>query len=216
MIATQELVERVLVLLNEPCVEPSITLLSEDTRALSDTVRGLLPDAVLFVQNNKVSGVLNPKVYAVPAASMTNNGDGSGAILLPDDFVNLVELRLDGWERSCRVLQAEGSPVAMAQSNRYTRGGCCKPVCVEGVNNMGKRVVNYYSLPAEKEPVVLRFVYEAAFDPEAGLSCDPENTLVKAVVYECAALLYNVFERRDAGNAFMALAISWCKNGKTD
>jgi hypothetical protein len=104
--------------------------------------------------------------------------------------------------------------VALAQSNKYTRGGCCKPVCVEGVDAQGKREARYYSLPAGREPVVENFVYEAAFNASEGLLCEPENPLVWAVVYQCAGLLYNVFERREAANAFMALAASWCENGK--
>ncbi len=216
MITTQELVDKVLMLLNEPGVEPSITLLSEDTCALSDTVQQLLPDAVLFVQNNKAFGALNPKACSVAPSQITEHGDGSGVIELPDDFVALVELHLDGWERSCTFLQPQGSALALAQGNKYTRAGRCKPVCVDGVNAQGKRVVNYYSLPVDKNVVVDKFVYEAVFNPQEGLSCEQGNPLVWAVVYQCAGLVYNVFERRDSANAFMALAVAWCKNGKIE
>ncbi len=216
MIAAEGLVEKVLLLINEPCDDSAITLLSEETRALPDTVRQLLPDAVLFVQNNKVGGVLNPKLYNVQSSAITDNGDGSGAIVLPADFIDLVELSLEGWERPCTVLQSPGSPVAVAQGNRYTRAGCCRPVCVDGVDGLGHRVLRYYSLPAGQRPIVQRFVYEAAFNASDGLSCEPGNPLVQAVVYQCAALLYNVFERAEVASAFMALAVSWCKNGKIE
>ena len=216
MIATQKLIEQVLMLVNEPIPEINTTLLSEDTRHLSVTIHDLLGDAVLFVQNNKVYGAINPKVYDVPQIAITDNGDGSGAIVVPADFVNLVELQLDGWARSCTRLEPSASPLALAQGNIYTRGGCCKPVCVDGVNNAGERVIDYYSLPKEKTPAVKKFIYEAVFEPQAGLSCAEGNPLVPAVAYQCTSLLYNVFDRRDAAEAFMTLALSCCRNGNKE
>ncbi len=216
MIATQKLIEKVAFLVNEPGNDASLTLLSDDTRSLFETIGELIPDAVLFVQNNKQYGVLNPKECDAATCSLTDNGDGSVTVSLPEDFINLIELRLDGWKRPCTKLEPATSPVALAQSNIYTRGGSCKPVCVEGVDGEGNRVANCYSLPAGKAPVIKSFVYEALFVPQAGLQCSDGNPLVWAVVYQCAALLYNVFEKRDAANAFMTLAVSWCKNNKME
>ncbi|MBQ8271075.1 MAG: hypothetical protein IJZ22_07745 [Bacteroidaceae bacterium] len=216
MITTQKLVEKVAFLVNEPDNDSAITLLSEDTRSLFDTIGELLPDAVLFVQHNKQGGVLNPKECDAAACTVTDNGDGSVTVSLPDDFINLIEFRLDGWARPCTRLEPTTSPVALAQSNIYTRGGSCKPVCVESVDGQGGRAMNCYSLPAGKGPVIKSFVYEALFVPQTGLSCAEGSPLVWAVVYQCAALLYNVFEKRDAANAFMALAVSFCKNNKIE
>lgn len=216
MITTQELIDKVAFLVNEPGNDSAITLLSEDTRSLSDTIYELLPDAVMSVQNSKHSGTLNPKIYTVGEGSVTDNGDGSVTVVLPNDFVNLIELRFKGWERPCTTVEPPASPLAHAQSNVHTRGGCCKPVCVEGVNNAGARVVNCYSLPTGVAPAMESFVYEALFDPREGLSCPQWGPLVWAVVYQCAALLYNVFEKYNAANSFMAIAASWCKNGKTE
>lgn len=210
MIPAYVLAEKVRMLINEPNEDAVLSALSEDTRKLSDTINLLLCDAVLFVQQNKVSGVLNPAVYAPGSSSIKNNGDGTGEIILPADFVSLIQLHINGWERPCtRVLDAN-SPVAMAQSNKNTRAGVCKPVCVASVNSKGQPVVCYYSLPIATTPVVKSFVYEALFDADKGLNSELSNPLVQAVVYQCAGLLYNVFERRDSANAFMSLAMSLC------
>lgn len=216
MITTQELIDKVAFLVNEPGNDSAITLLSEDTRSLSDTIYELLPDAVMSVQNSKHCGVLNPKIHTATDSEITDNGEGCVTVVLPNDFVSLIELRFKGWARPCTTVEPPASPLALAQSNANTRGGCCKPVCVEGVNSAGLRVVNCYSLPPGVAPVVENFVYEALFDPQAGLSCRQWGPLVWAVVYQCAALLYNVFEKYDAANSFMAIAASWCKNGKTE
>ena len=58
------------------------------------------------------------------------------------------------------------------------------------------------------------FVYEAAFDENKGLNSELSNPLVQAVLYQCVALLYNMFERRDSANAFMSLAMSLCNKEK--
>lgn len=210
MITTEYLTDKVRVLVNEPADESGIFLLSEETRRLDDTIAALLGDAVSFVQQNKVSGMLNPMAFQPDTSAVVDNGDGTGYIVLPEDFVALAELKMEGWERSCTFMYPPLSSVAEAQSNANTRGGCCKPVCVEGLDAVGNRVACYYSLPADTKPVVKKFVYEAVFDPEKGLATNSANPLLWAVVYRCTGLLYNVFERRDAADVFMTLARSWC------
>lgn len=216
MIPSSLLVEKVRLLINEPDEEPALSLLSEDTRKLGDTVRVLLHDAVLFVQHHKTYGVLNPAVYEPATDAIKSNNDGVIEILLPADFISLLHLQLDGWERPCTVLCPSDSILALAQSNINTRAGVCRPVCVEGVNNSGKPIARCYSLPIDVHPLVKSFVYEARYDEEKGLNCEPSNPLLQAVVYQCVALLYNMFERRDSANAFMSLAMSWCNKNKKE
>ena len=214
MTPTSYLVEKVRLLINEPEEELSLTALSEDTRRLGDTITRLLHDAVFFIQHHKTYGALNPAVYA--PATVKNYGDGTGEILLPADFVSLLHLQMTGWHRPCTQLLPADSPLALAQSNVNTRAGVCKPVCVEGVNAAGKPVARYYSLPLDTQPVVESFVYEAVFDEKKGLNSEPSNPLVQAVLYQCVALLYNVFEKRDTANAFMSLAMAWCNKGRKE
>ncbi len=216
MIPTSALVEKVRLLINEPDDDVALTALSEDTRKLGDTIKLLLHDAIFFVQHNKSYGALNPAVYEPTAPDIKENGDGTGEILLPSDFVSLLQFRLEGWERPCTLLYPADSVMAIAQKNTHTRAGVCKPVCIEGVNSDAKPVLCYYSLPVANEPVVRSFVYEALYDEEKGLNSAPSNPLVQAVVYQCVALLYNMFERRESANAFMSLAQLWCNKGKTE
>ncbi len=216
MIPASALVDKVRLLINEPDEDVTLAALSEDTRKLGDTIRVLLHDAIFFVQHNKSYGALNPAVYEPAAMDIKDNGDGTGEVALPRDYVSLLQFQLEGWERPCMLLYPADSAMAMAQKNPHTRAGVCKPVCVEGVNSDAIPVLCYYSLPASKEPVVRSFVYEALYDEEKGLNCAPSNPLVQAVVYQCVALLYNMFERRESANAFMSLAQIWCNKGKTE
>ncbi len=216
MIPISALIEKVRLLVNEPDSDVALSALSEDTRRLDDTIKVLLHDAVAFVQHNKASGALNPAVYEPSADDIKNNGDGTGEILLPSDFASLLLLQMEGWERPCTIIYPAETPVAQAQRNIHTRAGSCKPVCVECLNEYGNRVVCYYSLPSAAEPVVKSFLYEAILDEDRGLNCDAGNPLLQAVAYQCVALLYNMFERRDSANAFMSLALSWCNKGRKE
>lgn len=216
MIPLSYLVDKVLVLVNE--INPQLPLfeVGEYPRSIKDTISELMSDAVFFVQQNKSYGMLNAGVYNPEPSHVTDNGDGTGSIVLPDDFVSLVKLQMEGWERPCVVTYPSLSPVAVAQHNINTRAGVSKPVCVEDVDSKGRPVLVYYSLPDGSLPVVKVFVYEKEFNPQEGLSTSFNNPLLWAVVYQCAGLLYNVFERRESASAFMALAQSWCKKAEKE
>lgn len=212
MIATDELVRRVRRLINEAEADTGLSLISEDTRSIDSHILRLLPQAVALAQKNKRCGVgaVNPGSIAPADVSVADNGDGSGTLLLPTDFVSLVSLQLVGWRRPCCELFAEGSGEALAQCNVHTRAGLCRPVGIEGVNAAGERVAVLYPLP--EGAAVKHFVYEAAFDVEKGLGGD--EAIADAVAYYCAALLYSVFERNDQAGNFLSLATALC-NGKS-
>ena len=132
MIATDELVRRVRRLVNEAEEDASLSLVSEDTRSIDTHILRLLPQAVALAQRNKGKGVgcVNPRSVSPQDVVIADNGDGGGALSLPADFVSLVSLQLNGWRRPCTVLHASGSAEALAQGNRYTRAGMCRPVCL--------------------------------------------------------------------------------------
>ena len=208
MISHTELMAKVRLLLNEDG-DASVTLLSDDTRNIDDCIESLLPDAVLFVQMNSRIGGVNPKGARMENKEITVTDEGCGYFKLPTDFVRLLHLKMTGWERPCNTIYSPDSAVAMAQKSKYTRAGWSKPVCVDGVDRQGARVLFFYSLPPNVTPQVEEFVYDAAYLPTDGLRCD-NNRLIEAVAYQCAALLYNIFERRDNASAFFSMAAALC------
>ena len=209
MITNDELRLKVRQIINEMYDDSAVTLLSDDTRSIDEHIAALLPDAVLWIQRNKGWGSLNPR-NAIDA-KIKDNGDGTGEIVLPEDFVKLISLKMEGWQRPCLQMFPSESAVAAAQHNHYTRAGHCRPVCVESYNGDGRVVLSYYSLPKESEPHITELLYEARYNPDEGLSgCD--IALHKAVAYQCAAMLFNVFERRDCANSLMAIASAYCNN----
>lgn len=212
MISGLNLKNRVRVLLNEERSDPNITLLSDNTRNIDSYIDALLPEAVLFVQMNSRIGGVNPKSVSIADNEITAAEDGSGYFKLPTDFVRLLSLTMNGWERPCTKLYPQDSAVAMAQRNRYTRAGWSKPVCVEGVDD-GSRVLCFYSLPANVAPSLGSFVYDAEYNANDGLSCD-NRLLIEAVAYQCAALVYNVFEKRDSASTMLSFAAALCNGNE--
>ena len=206
-----ELVKKVKLVINEAGDESGVSLLSADTRSLDETIAELLPRAVIFVQKNKGSaaGRVNTKAAVPSDLTITADGDGGGMLVLPTDFVALVSFQLAGWQSPVYRLCAHDSREAAWQHCRYTRAGCCRPVCVETFTQGGERCAQLFPLPSGEAARPLHFVYEATFDTADGLR-GYDSWMVDAVVYQCASLLYTMFERYDAANSMLALALAAC------
>lgn len=206
-----ELVKKVKLVINEAGDDSDVSLLSADTRSLDETIMELLPRAVTFVQKNKGAGAgrVNTKAATLAGLTITADGEGSGTLLLPLDFVALVSLQLAGWQSPVYKLCAHDSREAAWQRNVFTRAGCCKPVCVEAFTQGGERCAQLFPLPSGNAGMPVHFVYEAAFNADNGLG-GYDEWMADAVVYQCASLLYNMFERYDAANSMQGLALAAC------
>ena len=206
MIATADIIGRVRRLLNEAEADEQLSLLSQDTRSIDAHILALLPQAVAMTQSSKGGGCgcVNAKSLDVATAKMVMCDDGGAMLSLPADFVSAVSLQLKGWRRPCTRLLPTGSAEALAQCTGKVLAGTCRPLAVEGVGVDGSRVAFLYPVLGE-DPALVHFLYEAEFNADEGLlGCSAQ--LADAVAYNCAALLYNVFERPDAANMFMSIA----------
>lgn len=208
MIAESVLVDKVRTLLNEAGGESGVSLITDDTLLLDKYITELLPEAVLFVQMNRTRGVLNGKNFANGEVSVT--GEGKGVIVLPEDYVRLVSLKLDVWKKPCFVTSQIDSPAENAQHNKYTQAGKYSPVCVE-VPTDDAMQLNVYPVTAGTTPEVEYLIYEARYDGSKGLTTK-NDFLIQAVAYQCAGLVCNVFEKYNAANSFLGLAAALCNN----
>lgn len=211
MITENSLKDKVFTLLNESDnTNTQISLITDDTLTLEKYIRSLLPDAVLFVQMNKSKGVLNSK--NISNCEIKIASDGKGIVILPDDYIRLVSMKLDIWKNECCGSFVVGSVMDNIQTNKYMRAGICTPVCIEGVSSSNERILIVYPV-SDTLPVVETFVYEARYNESEGITGGSES-LVKAVAYECAALLCNVFEKIETANMFHSLAIALCGSNR--
>lgn len=209
MITTADLIKKVRCVINEPYEDAEVSLLTGKVRSFDDVIKELLSQAVALVQRSKgpKGGYVNVKRLTSLTGLLMEYGDGTGYMCLPDDYVELVCCKLDKWKRPCTVVQPARSPEADRQYNAVTRSGCQRPVCVEGIMSAGSRTIEFFPLPGGAK--VEDFFYEAKFDVNEGLNrCD--KYMIDAVVYACASLLYNMFERYDAAKSFMSFAMAFC------
>lgn len=206
-----ELIKQVRIVVNETGNDDDVSLLSVDTRSLDENIKSLLPKAVSFVQHNKAIASKRVNVKTVLPVSLTPQVDSSGGayIAFPPDFAALYAVKLDGWEVPVDTILPLGSNEAKWQFCKYTRAGCCKPVCVESARPLGNGGMLLFPLPGGENPSLSMFLYEAVYNPDEQLYGTDEDMVI-AIVYECAALLYTMFERYDAANSCHALAMAAC------
>lgn len=208
MITTADFIKKVRCLINEAESDVSFSNIAGDPCSFDDTIAELLPQAVAAVQNIKPAGKrVNTRCMQVADAVVVDNGDGTGYMVLPDDFVSLSQLQMSGWERACSTMYAADSIEAAWQGNSNTRAGCSRPVCVSGVTPDGKRAVMLYPFPEGE--TLTKFLYEAAYNRDYGLDGYDES-MAEAVAYMCASLLYKVFERYDASANASSAAVLLC------
>ena len=210
MATEAEITEKTKAIMNEAGEDTNEGLLDEDTVRIDEYIRKCIPDAVSLVIQNSTGRCVNPR-YASGSSSVSN-GDGSGYIVVPDDYVRLVAFRMKGWKRTVAIPFMYGTPEAAMQSNRYTRGGKCKPACVEGRSASGRKTIEYYSIGKNETPQVDMFVYEASYDSMEGLPVSTSDPLFAAVCYMTASLVYAIFENQATSKEMQVIAINILNN----
>ncbi len=110
---------------------------------------------------NESIGILPDKYlsYLEIPGDIVSMQDGSGYIILPDDFTERICFKMGGWRRTVRRAIWEDSPLYSLQKSKATRGGVNRPVCAI-VRKGDGHVLEYYSLPAfVRNPVVEEKMY---------------------------------------------------------
>lgn len=64
------------------------------------------------------------------SVTVTDHGDGSVGVLLPDECGRIVSVRMEGWQRSARILDDSDGAEARLQSCRYVSGKGMDPAGV--------------------------------------------------------------------------------------
>lgn len=80
--------------------------------------------------------------------------NGVGNAELPTDFLRLVSVKVESWERKVTELISVTNPLYLLQQNPYTRGGYSKPIAAI-VNGEGKKRIELYSVSDEDECALL-------------------------------------------------------------
>lgn len=203
MISTKNLINKVRRLINETEDDAGVSLIDDAVRSIDDMIIELLPQAVTMVQKQCRGRFVNVKTLLPDNTILKDSSDGFRYIVLPNDFVELVSVRLESWRTPCIKAVSPASVEMLYKSDKSLSAVSRRPMCAEDVTADGVRIIKLF--PAGNSDRIDHFVYEAQFDATKGLNTS-DSRMIDAVLYVCTALLYNLFERYDAAKSFMSLA----------
>jgi hypothetical protein len=109
----------------------------------------------------------------------------TGIVIVPDDFLRLVEFKMTEWRRSVSIINLPGDPVAKRQSNKWLRAGTGKPVVILSHRD-SNRVLEYYSVV--NSHTIERFLYI-----KSDIAENIPETLQDALCWICASKVLAIF-----------------------
>lgn len=141
--------------------------------------------------------LLKAPVYRLVTSSMyiipKIKPDGSGYVLLPNDFIRLVEFKMKEWQRPVNEPVLAGTEIARRQHNKFLRGGICKPVCVL-VNREGRLLLEYYSVKESHEVECFEYVKRRAAE-------DMPVDIQPVVAWFCASKVLEIIGKANEAKA---------------
>jgi len=93
-----------------------------------DLIDSLLNDSDTEIRRKIPVHLISPSMFSV--AALVDNGDKTGYIPLPPDFLRLHTFKMTDWTRAMTEAISEANPKYNLQRNSVTRGGTIKPVIV--------------------------------------------------------------------------------------
>lgn len=174
----------------------------EDDKPIDVIIEALLDESAKEVLLKAPTHRLKVSSYDVSAiADVSKNY--TGTIVLPSDFVRLVEFKMSEWDRPATELYPVGSSIAQRQSNKWLRAKTSKPVAVLSTRAIGdvsgitvSPVIEYYSVNSSH--AVSRFLYIKT-DVAENIS----EWLQDALTWICASKVLTIFGK--TGEAKLAL-----------
>jgi hypothetical protein len=134
------------------------------------------------------------KLYATIAqsTSASPNGDGTGDIETPSDFLRLHTLKMTEWSKPVHIAISIDHPLYRDQLNKYTRGHKDKPVVVlnrvrDSLRKVNYNVLTYYSV--RKDHTVEQLLYIKKFE----MTDEYNDTVAELIALNCAKKIYEIY-----------------------
>ncbi len=178
----------------------------EDTLSLDEIIRSKAVEAVRRVESSAPMQYLEEGHQFGDSVSI--DADGSGRVLLPDDFMRLVAFRMSDWERTVYGAIAPAHPQYAQQSSRFKglRGTPQKPVCAI-VNRPEGKTLEFYSCDSDEAYVeYATYIPYPAIDDSDGI--DISERCYEAVIYTAASLVLTAYGEADKAQLLASLAKS--------
>ena len=152
-----------------------------------------------------------PRTWFLPksftnATKVANPTEGTGYIILPEDFLVLSSFKMTGWTVDVLSAPEETPAINKKQSNEYLRGTQRNPVCVLryiSYNNALRKAMYYYSLPRTTDAST-HVIEKALYVPNVtalGTDVDIDDNGLEPLAYLTAATVLTSFEKDTAAKA---------------
>lgn len=178
----------------------------EDTLSLDEIIRSKAVEAVRRVESSAPVQFLEEGHQFGDSVSI--DADGSGRVLLPNDFMRLIAFRMSDWERTAYGAITPAHPQYAQQSSRFKglRGTPQKPVCAI-VNQPEGKMLEFYSCDSNEAYVeYATYIPYPTIDDSDGI--DISERCYEAVIYTAASLVLTAYGEADKAQLLASLAKS--------
>ncbi len=127
----QEFINRVLLIMNEVGMtdDQGNSFIGADIAQVDRYIEGSFQNAWRILAVNVPKSWLGNKSFS-NYPIIKNTADGTGCVVLPDDFYLLDTFKMKGWQKPVFEASIENERVSSIQSNPYTRGSAIRPTTV--------------------------------------------------------------------------------------
>lgn len=212
----QQFINRVLLIMNEASMaDPSGTMfIGADTAQLDRQIEGSYVDAWRRCVKVMPRSWFANKSFKT-AGVVPNLPQGTGYVVLPDDFYLLSSFKMQGWQKAVQEASVINERVSSIQSNEYTRGSEIRPVCVidlEEVSGSIKTVLRYYSLSKNMSShVIEQAIYVPIVKPLKEMEATDDiglgGQVIEPLAYITASTVFTMHEKNDIAQALNARAV---------
>lgn len=149
------------------------------------------------------------KTFDTDIIKIVDAPDGTGYVILPEDYLVLSVFKMKGWKTECLEAPETTPQINKKQSNEYLRGTVQRPVCVlryVSYNNALKKALYYYSLPRTSDAST-HVVETALYIPNVtvlGDNVDIDDNGIEALAYLTAATVLTSFEKDNVAKVLEA------------
>lgn len=177
-----------------------------DTLALNDIIKSKIVEAVKRIHSEAPSHLLDGGYNF--GEEIYWKDDGTGWILLPENFMRFVVFQMDDWDKPVFFPISTDDPEYEKQSSRFKgiRGNPQRPVCAISIRPEG-RVLEFYSCKTS-EAKVSRAVYLPYPRLDRYGAVEICHRCYDAVIYTIAALVLTTFGDAEKSSALNELAKS--------
>ena len=160
-------------------------------------INAILDEATKRVLLNAPIHLLDPVKSDTAEGTPETSDTNIGYIVLADNFLRFVSLKMAEWERPVMYAMKQTEPEYAVQKNKWVRGGIAKPkaafatrTITSGETTAQKRVLEYYSVVSSHVIDWLYYIQETSAQ-------NLQSNLVDSLTWMAAGMILQITERTD-------------------